>query len=542
MQKPVNKEINYAKEYHEETKHSEISIQLSRHYLDWNNKPLPFKIYSRLPSIPLPNDFPQPTEGALTCIGKTKTTRGKTVIEIKNLAEILFFAAGITRELKLDYGTYYMRAASATGALYPIELYVICQDIPGLKAGVYHFCPGDFILTELRSGDYRANLAEAAGDNDNILHSPVTLAFTSMAWRNAWKYQSRSYRHWFWDSGVIAANFLATCYSMELSAQLIMGFVDDLVNRLLRIDDKQEAAIVLAPLTNNSSIASVPLVKQTEDLSIPKTVPLSREQVDYPEIWKLHKASYLYTKEEAKKWITAATHFKQTPTNNTAQEVLCLKPLEFETSPINEASLGETILLRGSSRKFFRQSISFTQLSSILYYSTRGVQLDFLEGKSHDDNSKSTIDIYFITNDVEGLDVGAYFFDRYNNSLGLLKSTVSRDVSGYLCLGQSLFSDASVVFFLMTDLNKILDILGNRGYRASQFEAGVIAGRIYLAAYAQKIGASGSTFFDDAVSEFFSPHAADKSTMIVVGVGVPGYKSRPGKILAGQLTRTEITQ
>jgi SagB-type dehydrogenase family enzyme len=542
MQKPVNKEINYVKEYHEETKHSEISIQLSRHYLDWNNKPLPFKIYSRLPSISLPKDFLQPTEGALTSIAKTKTTRGKTVIEIKNLAEILFFAAGITRVLKLDYGTYYMRAASATGALYPIELYVICQDIPGLKAGVYHFCPGDFTLTELRSGDYRANLAEAAGDNDNILHSPVTVAFTSIAWRNAWKYQSRSYRHWFWDSGVIAANFLATCYSMELSAQLIMGFVDDLVNRLLGIDDKQEAAIVLAPLTNNSSITSVPLVKQTDDLSIPKTMPLSREQVDYPEIWKLHKASYLYTKEEVKKWITAATHFKQTPTKNTAQEVLRLKPLEFETSPIDEAGLGETILLRGSSRKFFRQSISFTQLSNILYYSTRGVQLDFLEGKSHDDNRKSTIDIYFIANDVEGLDVGGYFFDRYNNSLGLLKSTVPRDVSGYLCLGQSLFSDASVVFFLMTDLNMILDTLGNRGYRASQFEAGVIAGRIYLAAYAQKIGASGSTFFDDTVSEFFSPHAADKSTMIAVGVGVPGYKSRPGKILAGQLTRTEITQ
>ena len=53
---------------------------------------------------------------------------------------------------------------------------------------------------------------------------------------------------------------------------------------------------------------------------------------------------------------------------------------------------------------------------------------------------------------------------------------------------------------------------------------------------------SNSFFFDDTVSEFFSPHAADKSTMIAVGVGVPGYESRPGKILAGQLTRTEITQ
>ena len=54
-----------------------------------------------------------------------------------------------------------MRAASATGALYPIELYVVCQDIPGLRSGIYHFCPGDFTLTELRIGDYRAELASA---------------------------------------------------------------------------------------------------------------------------------------------------------------------------------------------------------------------------------------------------------------------------------------------------------------------------------------------------------------------------------------------
>ena len=96
MQKPVNNEINYAKKYHEETKHSEISIQRSRHYLDWNNKPLLFKVYSTMPLISLPKDFPQPTEGALTCIGKTKTTKGKTVaLDIKSLAEILFFAVAL---------------------------------------------------------------------------------------------------------------------------------------------------------------------------------------------------------------------------------------------------------------------------------------------------------------------------------------------------------------------------------------------------------------------------------------------------------------
>jgi hypothetical protein len=113
-------------------------------------------------------------------------------------------------------------------------------------------------------------------------------------------------------------------------------------------------------------------------------------------------------------------------------------------------------------------------------------------------------------------------------------------ISGYLCLGQSLFSDASVVFFLMTNLLDTLKSCGNRGYRASQFEAGIIAGKIYLSAYAQQLGASGSTFFDDAVTEYFSPHAKDKSTMIVVGVGVPGYKAHPGKVLAARLSRDQL--
>jgi nitroreductase len=151
----------------------------------------------------------------------------------------------------------------------------------------------------------------------------------------------------------------------------------------------------------------------------------------------------------------------------------------------------------------------------------------------------SLIDIYLICNDVEGVPAGGYFFNRKLNTLDLLKLKVSREMSGYLCLGQSLFSQASAVLFLMTNLQKVLEALGNRGYRASQFEAGIIAGKIYLAAYAQGIGASGSTFFDDAVTEFFSPHAKDKNTMIVVGIGKPAYKARSGKILPVRLTREE---
>jgi SagB-type dehydrogenase family enzyme len=615
-----NDDITTALEYHESTKHSEISLQLSRHYLDWDNKPSVFKIYTKLPSIPLPQDFPQPTLDALTSVSSIMpTVKSVTTLDTRSLSEILFFSDGITRKMKYPYGTYFMRAASATGALYPIELYVVCQDMAdsgngGLDAGVYHFCPGDFSLTKLRAGDYRVELAAATAtkiaqeeDNDSNKHniittSPATIIFTSIAWRNAWKYQSRSYRHWYWDSGVIAANLLATTVSIGMPTALIMGFVDDAVNSLLRLDDKQEAAIAMAVLgiglsKSSSSSSSAPVLsaeekdyggqispkakeekeerktrgESTSSGNIPEVLPISKMEkvINYPEIWKVHSASYLSNIDELRNWINKINTSKiiskkQGLGNNGGGgsssrdvELLHSQPLgvkeegsSLSSTTSSQATLGQTILLRGSSRKFARKPISFQILSNILQSSTRGVPLDFLKGskesweqyvKSNKKKGNSIVDIYLIANDISGLvKGGAYYFNRKSDSLEQLERNASRTMSGYLCLGQQLFSDASAVFFLMTNLQEVLKTLGNRGYRASQFEAGIIAGKIYLSAYAQGVGASGSTFFDDAVTEFFSPHAREKNTMIVVGVGIPGYTARPGKILAGPLTRIQL--
>ena len=45
--------------------------------------------------------------------------------------------------------------------------------------------------------------------------------------------------------------------------------------------------------------------------------------------------------------------------------------------------------------------------------------------------------------------------------------------------------------------------------------------RMYLAAYAQHFGATGLTFFDDEVIEFFSPHAAGKEVIFLMALGRP---------------------
>ncbi|HKG70860.1 MAG TPA: SagB/ThcOx family dehydrogenase, partial [Nitrososphaeraceae archaeon] len=479
-------------------------------------------------------------------------------LDIGNLAEILFFSAGITREMKYPNGNYYMRAASATGALYPVELYVVCDDVsPNLVAGVYHFSPADFSLTQIRKGGYKRYLADTA-NNQDIARAPITIIFTSFAWRNAWKYQARSYRHWFWDSGVIAANLLATTGAMGLPARIIMGFLDDNVNRLLCLEDQKEAAIAMAAIgvgLSNGTITQSQKQEQMDEVSqvsVPKIRPLSkRGEIKYPEIWQLNHASKLASKQEIEEWISNAHshhHRSLSKTSSYSQEEgsdnenLIITLNELEKSITNSLTLRETILRRGSSRRFARTNISLSTLKTILYTSARAVPIDIFE------NENSLIDIYFIANGVDGLAPGGYFYNQDASAAGapntflekIRESASSRNISGYLCLGQSLFSDASVVFFLMTDLQSVLRSLGNRGYRASQFEAGVIAGRIYLTAYALRIGASGSTFFDDAVTEFFSPHAANKSTMIAIGVGVPAYKARPGRILPPRLSKEQL--
>jgi hypothetical protein len=55
-------------------------------------------------------------------------------------------------------------------------------------------------------------------------------------------------------------------------------------------------------------------------------------------------------------------------------------------------------------------------------------------------------------------------------------------------------------------------------------EAGVAGGKMYIASYSLKRGATGLTFYDDDVTDFFSPHAANKSCIFVMSVGVPGKR------------------
>ena len=55
-------------------------------------------------------------------------------------------------------------------------------------------------------------------------------------------------------------------------------------------------------------------------------------------------------------------------------------------------------------------------------------------------------------------------------------------------------------------------------------KGGMRGGKVYLAAYALGCGATGLTFLDDEVTEFFLPHAAGKSVMFLMAVGRPARR------------------
>jgi SagB-type dehydrogenase family enzyme len=527
---PNNGNTKAAWNYHQATTHSYISVRTNPHSLDFDNQPLPFKIYPALEPSRMPTQVRQTGVAALSAIAGSvpaqTLVQTNTAPDLEAVAQLLYLSAGITRQRKYSGGEIYFRAAACTGALYEVELYLVCGDLGDLQAGVYHFAPAEFGLRRLRAGDYRSVLVEATGGEPAIAHAPLTIVCTCTYWRNAWKYQARTYRHFGWDNGTLLANLLAVATALDLPAKVVCGFVDATVNGLLDVDSQREVAFSLVALGHDSGLSSQTAPRVLTDISPLgfETVPLSRQEIDYPLMREMHAASSLDSAEEVAAWRgdTARSHTELghtevdyagvTDSLPTAGPVVRLQPLSDAEMPHDP--IEQVILRRGSSRQFARTPISLAQLSTMLDRATRGVPADFLDPMRSQLNH-----LYLIVHAVEGLEPGAYVFHRDRGVLECLKHGNFRDRAGYLGLEQQLPADAAVDIFFLADLRPILQRFGNRGYRVVQLEAGILGGKLYLASYAQRLGATGLTFYDDDVTRFFSPHAEGKKAIFLVALG-----------------------
>src|SRR5512144_2399478 len=104
-----NAETWRTRAYREATVHSPRSVRTSTHRLDWDTKPLPFKIYPDLPAVPLPRDVPAPALDALAALAGRAGTAAP--LDLGRLAALLFYSAGVTRTQTYPSGlTMHFRA------------------------------------------------------------------------------------------------------------------------------------------------------------------------------------------------------------------------------------------------------------------------------------------------------------------------------------------------------------------------------------------------------------------------------------------------
>jgi len=503
-----------AREYHERTKHSPQEVRESDFRLDPSNEPRPYKVYEDLPRFS-PSGVPEPPdEPVLSAVAQSEPapTCGPVGPSADpDVHTLCHYATGVTKELERGGETVRFRAASCTGKLYHVDLYAVTGECGEFDPGVYHFDPHTGGFDVLREGDYRGVLAEASGGHEGVATAPVTFVATSQWWRNAWKYRERTYRHAFWDSGTILANLLAVAHGAGHRASVVAGFADDPVTTLLGVDADEEAPLELVPVGTGDPVPDPPTVEAID----PAEAPLSEDPVDYPLVPDAWRQSTLPDGRSAAAWRERADGDADGDFDSRSpgdDERVALDPVDVGTA--SARPVGATIERRGSLREFGHEPVSGRKFATVLDRALRGVPTDAGGGPG-------LLDCYCLVHAVEGVESGVYRYHAHADALERVGGT-DRRTAGHLALDQPVVGDAAANVYLLADVDRTTERLGNRGYRLAQLAAGVALGRLYLATYAHLgLGGRGFTFHDDLVTEHLSPHATDRTPMTMFAFGRP---------------------
>ena len=298
---------------------------------------------------------------------------------VATLARLLLLSAGITRKVTYANGREtYFRAAACTGALYHVDLYVVCGTLPGLAAGVYHFGPHDFSLRRLRAGDYRGVLARAAAGEPAVAGAAVVLVSVSTVWRNAWKYRARAYRHCFWDDGTMLANALAAAAAVEM-LDARRRRVHRRVGRTVARHRRPSRGGALPARARHASGCSGGAGAGAARRSRSRPNAGARARSTTPRSRRCTRRRRSTPRRRSAAWRAAAASVASQPERplDTGARIPLRPTAALPAEPIDSV-----IRRRGSSRAFARTAIGFEELSTMVVHATQGLDADFLPSPS----------------------------------------------------------------------------------------------------------------------------------------------------------------
>ena len=414
-------------DYHAATKHTPESLRRSRHFLDWANMPDPFRHYAGTPLIDLPAHPKQSGDW------------------IDFLSGLLFYSASISATKQTISGQRYaLRVNPSSGHLHPTEFHLACPN------GLYHYRVSSHMLEQRAAGDYGA----------------LRFLLTSIAWREAWKYQSRAYRYCLHDVGHAWQSLALAAQAMGCVTAAVGHFDDDDLARFYGLAEDEWPMLELKIRTG------APAFPYAGNRAWFGGTPnrLSAEVIRYPLIEEMQAATKTLTGWQA----------------------------EAPTAPVAAHLNYQEIARRRRSALDFRggdQTIGLNQLLTLLSFAASSLDADFA--------AEQFIQLYLYVHRVRDLAPGLYRYWADGTRLELLKSGDQRVTAAALSLGQDLAGNSCVTFSMLGNLERAGELHGDRGYRYVHYQAGAIGQRLYLAAESQGFQSTGiGAFFDDSVQEY----------------------------------------
>ncbi|WML40856.1 SagB family peptide dehydrogenase [Neobacillus sp. OS1-2] len=503
--------------------------------VDWEDAPLPFKLYRDLPEIPLSADVP------LTLAkGKVQTELG-----LKELGHFLWYVYGISqyahtaliednkKTADMSYAQLFRRFVPSGGALYPNELYVYVK-LKDAPVGIYHYDAAHHRLLLLREGNYDSYLSRSLGNSYDLSESFCTVFVTTFFWKNFYKYNNFSYRLQGLDAGVLIGQALEVANAMGVSPQVCYQFLDKSINHLLGLSDQDESVYAVIPLSVNPNIyradnqyTKLEGVSATE---LCREVPLlepfsdnrSKRVIDYPSIRKLNGASMFETTESIVK-IKKESNVK----HSLDSEIIFLPFAEHFSYDL--ASIFRE--RHSPDLDFIIGSVSLLQLSVLLKETFSFSYHSDLDDRQGGIENRVSLNGCFYN--VEGVPNGAYAYDK---SAHALRRIARGDFREYLQNGLTMpnvnLFQVPLVLHVIGDREHLKKELGYRGYRIQQMEAGILLQRLLLVSCALGMGGHPLLGFDvNPCDELYGIDSKEKTSLIQIPVG----PYRPRAWLKGRL-------
>jgi len=157
------------------------------------------------------------------------------VLSDQELSQLLWAAQGITDAR----GRF--RAAPSAGGTYPLVTYLVTSN------GVFRYHPKPHALEEVRTGDQRGALAEAALGQACVRQAGAVLAFAAVPERTTERYGVRGVMYIHMEAGHAAENIHLQAVALGLGSVAVGAFDDAAVAKVLNLPNG-EVPLYLIPI------------------------------------------------------------------------------------------------------------------------------------------------------------------------------------------------------------------------------------------------------------------------------------------------------